>query len=256
MELRDKVVVVTGGAQGIGYAISERFAKAGAKIVIGDIKESEMAEAAGKLTALGAEVVTVACNVAKEEDAERLMQTAVDRFGRLDVAVLNAGILRDGLLIKLDKETGKVKKKMSLEQWQTVIDVNLTGVFLTGREAAARMAELGNGGVIILMSSIAAEGNFGQTNYSATKAGVRAMAVTWSRELARYGIRVAAVAPGFIGTPMVKKDMKQEALEKLLKMVPLGRLGEPEEVAHVCQFIVENDFVTGVTVGVTGGMRF
>ncbi len=256
MELKDKVVVVTGGAQGIGYAISERFAKAGAKIVIGDIKEGEMAEAADKLRALGTEVATVRCNVAKEEDAERLMQTAVDRFGRLDAAILNAGILRDGLLIKLDKETGKIKKKMSIEQWQAVIDVNLTGVFLTGREAAARMAELGNGGVIVVMSSIAAEGNFGQTNYSATKAGVRAMAVTWSRELARYGIRVAAVAPGFIGTPMVKKDMKQEALEKLLKMVPVGRLGEPDEVAHVCQFIVENDFVTGVTVGVTGGMRF
>ncbi len=256
MEIKDKVVVVTGGAQGIGFSIAERFAKAGAKLVIGDIKEDVLTEAAAELKKHGGEVETVVCNVAKEEDAERLMQTAVDRFGRLDVAVLNAGILRDGLLIKIDKETGKVKRKMSLEQWQMVIDVNLTGVFLTGREAAVRMAELGNGGVMVLMSSIAAEGNFGQTNYSATKAGVRAIAVTWSRELARYGVRVAAVAPGFIGTPMVKRDMKQEALEKLLRNVPVGRLGEPDEVAHTCQFIVENDFITGVTLGVTGGMKF
>lgn len=256
MEIKGKVVVVTGGAQGIGFAIAERFAKAGAKIVIGDIKEDVLTEAAEALKKHGAEVETVVCNVAKEEDAEKLMQSAVDRFGALDVAILNAGILRDGLLIKVDKETGKVKKKMSLEQWQMVIDVNLTGVFLTGREAAVRMAELGKGGVMVLMSSIAAEGNFGQTNYSATKAGVRAMAVTWSRELARYGVRVAAVAPGFIGTPMVKRDMKQEALEKLLKNVPVGRLGEPDEVAHTCQFIVENDFITGVTLGVTGGMKF
>ena len=256
MEIKGKVVVVTGGAQGIGFAIAERFAKAGAKIVIGDIKEDVLTEAAEALKKHGAEVETVVCNVAKEEDAEKLMQSAVDRFGALDVAILNAGILRDGLLIKVDKETGKVKKKMSLEQWQMVIDVNLTGVFLTGREAAVRMAELGKGGVMVLMSSIAAEGNFGQTNYSATKAGVRAMAVTWSQELARYGVRVAAVAPGFIGTPMVKRDMKQEALEKLLKHVPVGRLGEPDEVAHTCQFIVENDFITGVTLGVTGGMKF
>ncbi|MCD6497856.1 MAG: SDR family oxidoreductase [Deltaproteobacteria bacterium] len=255
MDIRDKVVVVTGGAQGIGFAIAERFAKAGAKLVLGDIKQDVLDEAKQKLSATGAKVHAVVCNVSKEEDAERLMQAAVDEFGRLDVAVLNAGILRDGLLLKLDKETGKVKRKMSLEQWQMVIDVNLTGVFLTGREAAVRMAELGNGGAIVMMSSIAAEGNFGQTNYSATKAGVRAMAVTWSRELARYGVRVAAVAPGFIGTPMVKKDMKAEALEKLLKMVPAGRLGEPDEVAHTCQFIVENDFITGVTLGVTGGMK-
>ncbi len=256
MEIKGKVVVVTGGAQGIGFAIAERFAKAGARLVLGDIKEDLLTNAASALAEHGAQVETVVCNVAKEEDAERLMQTAVDRFGALDVAVLNAGILRDGLLIKLDRETGKIKRKMSLEQWQMVIDVNLTGVFLTGREAALRMAELGNGGVMVLMSSIAAEGNFGQTNYAATKAGVRAMAVTWSRELARYGVRVAAVAPGMIGTPMVKKDMKQQALDKLLKHVPVGRLGEPDEVAQTCQFIVENDFVTGVTIGVTGGMKF
>lgn len=255
MNVQGKVVVVTGGAQGIGYAIAERFGKAGARLVLGDVNEQVLNEAVAALKGAGYEAAGVAGNVALEADAEALMQFAVDTYGALDVAILNAGILRDGLLVKVDRETGKVKGKMSLDQWQKVIDVNLTGVFLTGREAAVQMINGGNGGAIVIMSSIAGEGNFGQTNYGATKAGVRAMTVGWSKELARYGIRVNAVAPGFIGTPMVKNDMKQEALEKLLRMVPAGRLGEPDEVAHVCQFLVENDFVTGSLYGVTGGMR-
>jgi len=255
MEIKDKVVVVTGGAQGIGLAIAEHFAKLGAKLVLGDIKEEELSQAVKTLEGHGAEAIGVVTNVTQEADAENLMQKAVDKFGRLDVAVLNAGVLRDGLLLKADKQTGKIVKKMSYEQWKMVIDVNLTGVFLTGREAAAKMVDAGNGGVLILMSSIAAEGNFGQTNYSATKAGVRAMAVVWSRELARYNIRAMSIAPGFIGTPMVKRDMKPEALEASLKMVPLRRLGEPSEVAQMCEFIVENDFATGECWGITGGMR-
>jgi 3-oxoacyl-[acyl-carrier protein] reductase len=255
MQIKDKVVVITGGAQGIGFAIAEKFAKLGAKLVLGDIKQEILDTAVAPLKTHGVEAIGVVGNVAKEEDAAKIMQAAVDTFGALDVAILNAGILRDGLLIKTDRETGKVVGKMSLDQWQMVIDVNLTGVFLTGREAAARMAELKKGGVLILMSSIAADGNFGQTNYAATKAGVRAMTVTWSRELSRYGIRVMAVSPGFIGTPMVKKDMKPEALEKLLKLVPLGRLGEPEEIGSVCQYIVENDFASGENWGIHGGMH-
>lgn len=255
MDIRGKVVVVTGGAQGIGFAIARHFGVHGAKLVLGDIKQELLDQATGALKAEGVEVAGVVGNVAVEADAARLMQSAVETFGALDVAILNAGILRDGLLLRVDKETGKVKGRMSLEQWQSVIDVNLTGVFLTGREAAAQMVDLGKGGALVLMSSIAAEGNFGQTNYSATKAAVRAMTVTWSKELARYGIRVNAIAPGFIGTPMVKQDMKQEALEKLLKQVPLARLGEPDEVAQVCRFLCENEFVTGSVYGVTGGMR-
>jgi 3-oxoacyl-[acyl-carrier protein] reductase len=255
MEIKDKVVVVTGGAMGIGLAIAEHFARQGAKLVLGDIKKEELDKAVKTIEGHGAEVIGVETDVTKEADAENLMKQAVERFGGLDVAVLNAGLLRDGLLIKADKETKKVKKKMSLEQWQMVVDVNLTGVFLTGREAAAQMVDLGRGGVMILMSSIAGEGNFGQSNYAATKAGVRALAVTWSRELARYGIRAMSIAPGFIGTPMVKNDMKPEALERMLKMVPLGRLGEPEEVALMCQYIVENDFATGECWTINGGMR-
>ena len=255
MQIKDKVVVVTGGAQGIGLAIAEHFARQGAKLVLGDIKQEELDSAVAALGKLGAQAIGVLTNVAKEADAENLMKKAVEKFGRLDVAILNAGILRDGLLLKVDKETGKVAKKMPLEQWQMVIDVNLTGVFLTGREAAAQMVNCGNGGVLVLMSSIAGGGNFGQTNYAATKAGVRAMTVTWARELARYSIRAMSVAPGFIGTAMVKRDMKQDALDMLLKRVPAGRLGEPEEVALMCQYIVENDFATAECWGIHGGMR-
>jgi 3-oxoacyl-[acyl-carrier protein] reductase len=157
--------------------------------------------------------------------------------------------------VKVDKATGKVADKLSLKQWQMVIDVNLTGVFLTGREAAIRMIERGNGGVIIPMSSIARHGNMGQTNYSAAKAGVASMTVAWSKELARYKIRVAAIAPGFIETPMVMRDMKQEALDKWKQTIPVGRLGKPEEIAHTALYICENDIVTGVTIEVSGGIR-
>lgn len=251
MEIKDKVTVITGGASGIGLAMANYFAARGSKVVIADVKGVEEAVASIK----EGEVAGVTGNVTVEADAARIMDFAVSTFGGIDIAILNAGILRDGLLLRVDKETKKVVDKMSLKQWQDVIDVNLTGVFLTGREAAAAMVNGGRKGVIILLSSISRAGNFGQTNYSASKAGVVAMTVAWSKELARYGIRVAAIAPGFIETPMVMKDMKPEALEKFKTMIPIGRLGRPEEIAQAAAFIVECDLVTGVCIDVTGGMR-
>jgi 3-oxoacyl-[acyl-carrier protein] reductase len=143
---------------------------------------------------------------------------------------------------------------MSLEQWQLVIDVNLTGVFLCGREAAAKMIATGSKGCIINISSISRAGNMGQVNYSATKAGVQAMAVTWAKEFARYGIRAASIAPGFIGTEMVM-SMKPEAREKLTKGIPSGRVGDPDEIAHAVQFILENDYVNGRCIEVDGALR-
>ncbi|NOZ01454.1 MAG: SDR family oxidoreductase [Deltaproteobacteria bacterium] len=253
MEIKDKVAVVTGGASGIGLSICKLFASKGAKVVVADIQGVD--EAVEGLKAAGGTAAGKVCNVAKEDDVVALMQFAVDTFGGLDVAVANAGILRDGLLLKVDRETKKVAATLTLDKWQQVIDVNLTGVFLTGREAAKQMVNLGTGGVMILMSSISREGNFGQTNYSAAKAGVASMAVAWSKELARFKIRVNSIAPGFIGTPMVLKDMKPEALEKFKKIIPIGRLGEPEEIAQTAAYIVDCDLVTGVCVEATGGMR-
>jgi 3-oxoacyl-[acyl-carrier protein] reductase len=169
----------------------------------------------------------------------------------LDGLVNNAGILRDGLLVKV--RDGEVQT-MSLAQWQAVIDVNLTGVFLCGREAAAWMVTERSAGVIINISSISQAGNLGQTNYSAAKAGVSAMTVTWAKELARYGIRVASIAPGFIETEMTG-SMKPEALERVKQSVPLNRVGQPDNIAQAVTFILTNDYYSGRILEVDGGLR-
>ncbi len=173
-------------------------------------------------------------------------------LGGLDVMVNNAGITRDGLLVKV--KDGEVVAKMPLAKWHEVIGVNLTGVFLGGREAAARMIGLGKGGVIVNISSVSRCGNFGQTNYSAAKAGVTAMTVVWAKELARYGIRSAAIAPGFCATDILSA-MSPEVLAKVTAPVPLGRLGDPAEVAHSAVYIVENDFYNGRVIELDGGLR-
>ena len=255
MDLNGKTAVVTGSARGIGFAMAELFASKGAIAVISDIPGPGIEEAVKKIEEKGGKAIGIPCDVSKEEQVESLMQKIVDETGRLDVAVLNAGILRDGLFVKADRKTQQVVSKMTLAQWQAIIDVNLTGVFLSGREAAVQMVNCGNGGVIIPISSIARHGNAGQTNYSAAKAAVAALAVVWSKELARYKIRSAAIAPGFIATPMVLQDMNPAALEKFKKMIPIGRMGEPEEIAHTAGYIVENDMITGITIDVSGGIR-
>jgi 3-oxoacyl-[acyl-carrier protein] reductase len=252
MDPKGKVVVVTGGASGIGLETARMMQAAGARVAIMDVNEEALAAAREEL---GGEALAVQCNVADEASVERAFDAVVAHFGQLDAAVLNAGILRDGLLVKVDRETGKVKGKMSLSQWQSVIDVNLTGVFLTGREAAVRMIDTGRKGVLVLISSIAKRGNIGQTNYSASKAGVETLAVVWGKELARAGIRVASVSPGFIATPMVMKDMKPEMLERFQKMIPVGRLGNPEEIAHAIKFVIENDLICATDVEPSGGIK-
>jgi 3-oxoacyl-[acyl-carrier protein] reductase len=255
MDLKNSVVLVTGSARGIGYAIAEHCARQGARIVLSDVLEAEV-KAAGETLAreTGVEVLAVACDVTQEASVAALYAAVNQRFGGVDVAVLNAGIIKDRLLIKKDKETGVIGYGMGLDDWNKVIAVNLTGVFLTGREAAKAMAAKGKG-CIVTISSIAKHGNVGQSNYSATKAGVEALTVTWSKELARFGVRVNGIAPGFIGTPMVLQTMNQEAREKMEKLILVGRIGSPTEIARTVQFIVENDFLDGEMIEVTGGMR-
>lgn len=235
--------------------MADHFAAKGANIILSDIQQDKLDAAVQDLKSKGTKVVGIQADVSKESDAEKLMQEGADAFGSLDVAVLNAGILRDGLMVKVDRETGKVKSKMSLEQWQSVINVNLTGVFLTAREAATQMINRKTKGVIIPISSIARHGNLGQSNYSAAKAGVASLTTVWSKELSRFGIRVAGIAPGFIATEMVMKDMNAEALKKWEAQIPVGRLGKPEEIAKTAEFIVENDLVTGVILEISGGVR-
>jgi 3-oxoacyl-[acyl-carrier protein] reductase len=252
MQLNDKVVAVTGGARGIGKAIAGAFAERGARVAIIDLSPADLEEARADFAKAGAQIGTYAANVAREDQVVSAFDSIVADFGRLDVLVNNAGIIKDGLLVKA--KDGVVTGRMGLEQWQAVIDVNLTGVFLCGREAAERMIGLGNGGLIINISSISKCGNAGQTNYSAAKAGVTAMAVVWAKELARYGIRAASIAPGFTRTDILA-GMPPEMLEKVTAPVPLKRLGLPEEVAHAAVFIAENDFFTGRAIDVDGGLR-
>ena len=252
MNLNGKVIAVTGGGQGLGRSMAMVLAAKGAKLALIDLNQEKLDEAVELCKAAGGDAKAYIANVAKEEDVISTFDQIVEDFGTFNGVINNAGILRDGLMLKV--KDGEIVKKLSLAEWQAVIDVNLTGVFLCGREAAERMIKLGTEGVIINISSISKAGNMGQSNYSAAKAGVAAMAVTWAKELARYGIRAAAIAPGFIATDMVA-SMKPEALEKMTAGIPLKRLGTPEEIGHTCAYIFENDYFTGRVVEMDGGLR-
>ncbi|MDJ0879892.1 MAG: SDR family oxidoreductase [Halieaceae bacterium] len=252
MDLKDKVIVVTGGGQGLGRAIATGLAARGAILALADLNQERLDETVALCREAGGDGRAYIANVASEDEVVNLFNSVVADLGRLDGLVNNAGILRDGLLVKV--KDGEIVKKMSLAEWQAVIDVNLTGVFLCGREAASHMIELGNGGLIINISSVSRAGNMGQTNYSAAKSGVATMAVSWAKELARFGIRTAAIAPGFVGTEMVA-SMKPEALAKMEAQIPLGRVGQPEEIAHTAVFLFENDYITGRVIETDGGIR-
>ncbi|NJM32527.1 MAG: SDR family oxidoreductase [Limnobacter sp.] len=252
MQISGKITVITGAGRGIGRALSLEFARRGASLALLDLDAAGIAETQKLCTDLGAAARTYQLNITNEEQVTATMQRIVADFGRLDVLINNAGIVKDALLVKA--KDGQVTDKMSLAQWQAVIDVNLTAVFLCAREAAQHMVGFG-GGVIINISSISRAGNAGQTNYTAAKAGVAAMTVVWAKELARYGIRVASIAPGFTKTDLTAA-MRPEVLEKAVAPVPLKRLGAPEEIAHGAVFIVENDFFTGRSVDIDGGLRF
>src|SRR3984957_8836269 len=252
MDVRDKTVVVTGGARGIGQAIALRLARQGANLALLDCNAADLESTVALCSGPGGRARGYVVDVSDEAAVCAVMAGISAEFGRLDGLVNNAGILRDALLVKV--KHGAIVERMSIEQWNAVIAVNLTGVFLCGREAAARMIEAGNGGVIVNISSISRAGNAGQSNYSAAKAGVESMSVVWAKELARYGIRVGAIAPGFTQTEILA-SMRPEVLEKLTAPVPLKRLGRPEEIAHAVRFIFENDFFTGRCLDVDGGLR-
>ena len=252
MDLNGKVIVITGGAQGLGLATALRLAPKQPNIALIDTNTKTLAEAKQLIEDAGATASSWICNVTQEDEVDQTFAQIAAKSGRLDAVVNNAGITRDSLFLKVKEDV--VEKRMSLGQWQQVIEVNLTGTFLCGRAAATEMVKAGNGGCIINISSISRHGNMGQTNYTATKAGVAAMAVTWSKELARQGIRCAAIAPGFIGTEMVL-TMKSEALEKITAGIPAQRLGQPDEIAKTVEFILENDYVNGRVIEVDGGLR-
>jgi len=239
MDIANKTIIITGAARGLGAAMAKRLASHKCKLGLIDLDKDSIAATVEACESQGAEVMTYSANVTKENEVAEAYASIVSELGPLHGSINNAGITRDGLLVKF--KDGEFVKRMSLEEWQSVIDLNLTGVFLCGREAAQLMIESKSKGVIINISSVARHGNFGQTNYSATKAGVQSMAVVWAKELSKYGIRVNSIAPGFINTEMVA-SMPENVLEGLAKMIPLKRIGEPDEVAKAAEFIFDNDY--------------
>lgn len=247
MKIEGSSIVITGAGNGLGKKMSLDLASQGARVFAADLNENALKELCEKS---GGKIKYHVCDVSCEESVQSLFNEVKAESGGPDILINNAGITRDGLMIKIkDGET----KVMSLSDFQNVINVNLTGVFLCAREAAKIMTSK-NHGLIINISSISRAGNMGQTNYSAAKAGVDAMTVTWSKELARYNIRCTAIAPGYIGTEMVKA-VNPAVLEKIVNQVPLKRLGEPEEISRTVKFIIENDFVTGRILEIDGGLR-
>jgi len=247
MQIKDKVIIVTGATQGLGLSIAQELHARGAKLALFDLNQDKLDVTCGQLSGSKGYV----CDVANESQVINAVQKVADDFGQIDGLINNAGIVKDGLTVKAKDG---VISTMSLANWQAVINVNLTGTFLCTREVAAQMASSQKGGVIINISSVCKAGNMGQSNYSATKAAVAADTVVWAKEFARFGVRVGAIAPGFIATEMVS-SMKPEALAKMTAGIPLKRLGTPPEVAHSVVFILENDYFTGRCIELDGGLR-
>ncbi|MCA9526968.1 MAG: SDR family oxidoreductase [Myxococcales bacterium] len=252
MKLEEMKIVVTGAASGMGRYFALALAEGGAKVAACDINPEGLESLRAEAEGLAGELRTYEVNVANEESVVELFNQAWADFGGLNGLVNNAGLFRDGLLVKKD-DYGL--RKMSLKNWQLVLDVDLTGPFLCTRELAARIVEAGGApSVIINISSISRAGNMGQSNYSAAKAGLVADTVLWAKELARYGIRVAAIAPGFVDTPILQ-GMRPDALNKMLSGVPLRRAGAPAEIFAGVKFIIECDYFTGRCVDIDGGLR-
>jgi 3-oxoacyl-[acyl-carrier protein] reductase len=252
MKLSDLKIIVTGGGSGMGRHFSVRLVEAGAQVAIGDVNEAGLAETAAMCKGPG-KVHSRKLDVADEADVASYVGWANGAMGGLNGLINNAGILRDGLLVKKDRETGQVKT-LSKAQWDAVIGVNLTGATLMTRDVVAKMVETNQKpGVVVNMSSVARHGNRGQSNYTAAKAALAANTVTWSKEFAPFGVRVGAVAPGMVETPMTQ-GMNQKARDALVAAIPVGRIGLPEDLWLAVKFVLECDYFDGRTIDVDGGL--
>jgi 3-oxoacyl-[acyl-carrier protein] reductase len=252
MNLRGKNIVITGAAQGLGQKMAEVMAGQGANLALVDLDQKKLQNTVCLCSKAGGKAKDYSADVTDEKAVVGLFDSVSKDLGNIDALVNNAGTNSDGLLVKV--VDGKVQKKMSMHDFNKVVAVDLVGVFLCGREAAAHMVEGSGGGVIINISSISRAGNVGQTNYSAAKAGVAAMTVTWAKELARYKIRVAGIAPGFSDTRMVE-GMPQKIRDKVISTIPLRRLARPDEIAQSALYILQNDYYTGRILEIDGGLR-
>ena len=258
LEIKDSVAVITGGGGGIGLEVAKYWVKNGGKVVIVDVAPKFLEGAEKELKAMGGEVFSVVCNVTNEDDCAKMADAAIAKFGKINLVAPFAGIIKDGMMVSPDKETGKVTKKMSLDQFKAVIEINLTGVFLTVRECAERMINNNCKGLICLVSSTGSLGTAGQINYSSSKAAMSVMPKVITAEFFRRGmankIRCVAIAPGYVGTAMVK-GMDQKALEKIISDVPISRLIEPAEVASLVGELYRNEALAGDVYFIHGGLR-
>ncbi len=250
MRLQDRVTIVTGGAAGIGKATAERFAEEGAKVVICDVNE-----AAGQAVAatLGPEAAFYHVDITDRAAVQTWIDAVIERYGRIDVLVNNAGVLRDGTLVKVKE--GVLEKQMPEADFDLVIAVNLKGVFNCTQAVAPVMIRQNSGVILNASSIVGLDGNFGQTNYVATKSAVVGMTKVWARELGRYNIRVNALAPGFILTEMVQQ-MPQKILDGMVSRTPIGRMGQPRDVANAYLFLASDEaaFISGAVLRVDGGI--
>lgn len=244
MALSNQVVLVTGGARGIGKAIAQSFATRGASVVIADVSEEAAAATAGELAASGVKTLALKLDVSKSDEVAGTIDRIVKEFGKLDVLVNNAGITKDNLLLRMKEE-----------DWDAVININLKGVFLCTKEAVKAMVKTRYGRIINIASVVAFMGNPGQANYSASKAGIVGLTKTTAREYASRGITVNAVAPGFIATAMTDA-LSENVRQEMLKSIPIGRFGMAEDVAAAVVFFAEpgNGYITGQVIHVNGGM--
>jgi 3-oxoacyl-[acyl-carrier protein] reductase len=253
MKLEELKIIVSGGAQGMGRHFALRLVEAGAQVAIGDVNEVGLAETLEAGKSGPGKLHARRLDVSNEADVGAFVDWAHEAMGGLNGLINNAGVLRDGLLVKKDRETGQVKK-LTKEQWDTVIGVNLTGATLLARDVVAKMvATNSRPGVVVNISSVARHGNRGQSNYTAAKSALAANTVTWAREFAAFGVRVGAVAPGMIETPMTQ-GMNQKARDALVAAIPVGRIGVPEDIWLGVRFVLECDYFNGRTIDVDGGL--
>jgi len=250
MRLKDRVALVTGGAAGIGKATARRFIEEGARVIICDVNP-EAGRAA--VEELGPNAAFYQVNVADRQAVQEWVDAVVKEYGRVDILVNNAGVLRDNMLVKV--KDGELVKQMPETDFDLVIGVNLKGVFNCTQAVAPHMVNQGGGVILNASSVVGLDGNFGQTNYVATKAGVIGMTKVWARELGRSKIRVNAVAPGFIATEMVMQ-MPERVLENMVARVPLGRLGQPRDIADAYLFLASDEasFISGAVLRVDGAI--
>ena len=254
----DGYALITGASSGIGEAIAKYFVTHGAKVVIVDMAQKHIDRVLGEIKAMGGEAIGVQASVTSEADTARFYQAALEAFGKINIVVSCAGIIRDGTMLGIDKETGKVNRKMGLDKWQPVIDTNLTGTFLTIRDGAEAMVNGGWPGLLVAISSVNKVGQVGQLNYSSAKVAAALLPKIVVGEFMLRNIRnvrCIAIAPGYAATPMLT-GMNQEALKSLLSDVHLGRLVEPEEIARLIGHCVENEAINATTLEITGGLCY